>query len=70
MATTESLVNRVRRAVLTGTGVDGAIASEVRRENERSLRDSVAREVSESDVIHRVRGFGLLQPLLDDPSIE
>jgi len=70
MATTESLVNRVRRAVLTGDGVDGAIASEVRRENERSLRDPVAREVSESDVIHRVRGFGPLQPLLDDPSIE
>lgn len=70
MTTTESLVNRVRRAVLTGDGVDGAITAEVRRENERSLRDSMPHEVSESDVSNRVRGFGPLQPLLDDPSIE
>jgi pilus assembly protein CpaF len=70
MATTETVVNRVRRAVLTGDGVDGAIATEVRRENERSLRDSVAHEVSESEVSQRVLGFGPLQPFLDDPSIE
>ena len=70
MSSSESVVSRVRRAVLTGEGVDGAIATEVRRENERSLRDSVAHEVSESEVSQRIRGFGPLQPLLDDPSIE
>lgn len=70
MSSTESLVNRVRRAVLTGNGVEDAIATEVRRENERSLRDPVGREVNESEVGHRVRGFGALQPLLDDSSIE
>ena len=70
MSSSESVVSRVRRAVLTGDGVDGAIATEVRRENERSLRDSVAHEVSESEVSQRIRGFGPLQPLLDDPSIE
>lgn len=70
MSATESLVNRVRSAVLTGNGVEEAIATEVRRENERSLRDPVGLEVNESEVSHRVRGFGALQPLLDDPSIE
>ncbi len=70
MSSAESVVSRVRRAVLTGDGVDGAIASEVRRENERSLRDPVAHEVSESEVSQRISGFGPLQPLLDDPSIE
>ena len=70
MTTTDSVVNRVRRAVLSGNRVDRAISSEVRRENERSLRDAVAHEVSESDISQRVSGFGALQPLLDDPSIE
>jgi pilus assembly protein CpaF len=70
MSSTESIVDRVRRAVLAGAELDNAIVDEVRRENESALREPTPREVVATDVAHRVSGFGLLQPLLDDPTIE
>lgn len=70
MTSTESIVNRVRRAVLSGLDLDDAIVDEVRRENESALLEEAPREVVSADVTHRVSGFGVLQPLLDDPTIE
>ena len=70
MTSTESIVERVRRAVLAGVELDNAIVDEVRRENESALMESSPREVIATDVTHRVSGFGQLQPLLDDPTIE
>lgn len=70
MTSTDSLVDRVRRAVLAGESVDTAVSTEVRRENERALADATPTEISESDILQRVTGFGAIQPFLDDPAIE
>ncbi|MEN9740343.1 MAG: hypothetical protein RLZ72_609 [Actinomycetota bacterium] len=60
----------VRGAVARGAAVQDAIATEVRRANERALRTTDSSELAERDVSLRVEGFGVFQPLLDDPSIE
>lgn len=70
MSTSDSLIDRVRRAVLSGDELDDAISSEVRNFNERALRGAVPIEVSEGDVTQRVTGFGFLQQYLDDPAVE
>lgn len=70
MPTTDWLIDRVRRAVLSGENVDSAISVEVRRANERALGDAVAAEFHENDVAHHVTGFGVIQPFLDDPTVE
>jgi len=70
MTSTDSIVERVRRAVMSGDDLGRAITTEVQRANERALGDAVAIEFQESDVTHRVTGFGILQPHLDDPTVE
>ena len=70
MPTADWLIDRVRRAVLSGDNVDSAISVEVRRANERALADAVAAEFHENDVAHHVTGFGVIQPFLDDPTVE
>lgn len=70
MTTSDSLIDRVRRAVLSGNELDSAISTEVRDFNERALRDVVPSEVAEGDVAQRLTGFGFLQQFLDDPSVE
>ena len=55
---------------MSGDDLGRAITTEVQRANERALGDAVAIEFQESDVTHRVTGFGILQPLLDDPTVE
>ncbi len=70
MTSTDSLVDRVRRAVLSGDDMGDAIATEVRRANEQALAGAVATEFDERDVVTRVTGFGAIQEFLDDPSVE
>ena len=70
MPDTVTVVERVRDAVARGASVRDAISSEVRRVNERALGAHAAAEIDESDITPHVDGFGLLQPLLDDPAIE
>jgi len=70
MPSADWLIDRVRRAVLSGEDVDSAISVEVRRANERALADAVATEFHENDVAHHVTGFGVIQPFLDDPTVE
>lgn len=70
MAASDTLINRVRQAVTAGQQLDAVVSDEVRRENESALRESVPREVIAADVLQRVTGFGQLQPLLDDTTIE
>lgn len=70
MAASDTLINRVRQAVTAGQLLDTVVSDEVRRENESALRESVPREVMAADVLQRVTGFGQLQPLLDDTTIE
>ena len=60
----------VRGAVARGASVRDAITTEVRRANEISLWDADGTTVDERDVSRQVEGFGVIQPLLDDPSIE
>lgn len=66
----DTVVDRVRDAVSRGVTVREAISAEVRRANERALTGSNPTELDENDVAVRVEGFGVLQPLLDDPTIE
>jgi pilus assembly protein CpaF len=70
MTSTDSIVGRVRRAVMSGDDIGRAIASEVQRANERALGEAMSTEFHESDVAHRVTGFGILQSHLDDPTVE
>lgn len=70
MSDSLSVVDRVRGAVARGAAVRDAISSEVRRANEVALRGNGSGEVDEREVSRQVDGFGALQPLLDDPSIE
>lgn len=70
MPDTVSVVDRVRDAVARGVTVREAINAEVRRANERALIEPGSTELDESDVSIRVEGFGVLQPLLDDQTIE
>lgn len=70
MVDSHTVVERVRGAVARGASVRDAITDEIRRANERALRDASAVEVDANDVSRHVQGFGLLQPLLDDPAIE
>jgi len=70
MTSTDSIVRRVRRAVMSGDDLGRAIASEVQRANELALGEATLTEFHESDVAHRVTGFGFLQPHLDDPTVE
>ncbi|MEY3310444.1 MAG: hypothetical protein RL107_580 [Actinomycetota bacterium] len=70
MISTDSIVDRVRRAVMSGDDLGRAITTEVQRANERALGEAVSAEFRESDVAHRVTGFGILQPYLDDPTVE
>jgi len=55
---------------MSGDDLGRAITAEVQRANERALGEAVATEFSESDVAQRVAGFGIVQPHLDDPSVE
>lgn len=70
MSDTVSVVDRVRDAVARGSSVRDAISTEVRRVNERALGSAFFKEVDERDITPHVDGFGVLQPLLDDPTIE
>ena len=70
MTSTDSIVRRVRRAVMSGDDLGRAIASEVQRANELALGEATSTEFHESDVAHRVTGFGFLQSHLDDPTVE
>lgn len=70
MSDSLSVVDRVRGAVARGAAVRDAISTEVRRANEVALRCDDTGEVDERDVSRQVDGFGAIQPLLDDPSIE
>ena len=70
MTSTDSIVDRVRRAVMSGDDLGRAITTEVQRANERALGQADATEFSESDIARQVSGFGVLQPHLDDPSVE
>ncbi len=70
MTSTDSIVDRVRRAVLSGDDLGRSIVTEVKRANERALGEAEASEFSESDVTQRLSGFGVLQPYLDDPTVE
>ena len=70
MTSADSIVDRVRRAVMSGDDVGHAISTEVQRANERALGGAVPTEFHESDVAHRVTGFGILQSHLDDPTVE
>ena len=70
MTSTDSIVGRVRRAVMSGDDLGRAIASEVQRANERALGEATSSEFHESDVAQRVTGFGILQSHLDDPTVE
>lgn len=70
MSETSWVVDRVRDAVSRGSTVRDAIAVEVRRAHELSLASPSAADVDEHAVTVRVEGFGKLQPLLDDSSIE
>lgn len=70
MSDPSTVIERVRGAVARGDNVRDAIVAEVRRANERALANPAADEVSEGDISQQVDGFGVLQPLLDDPEIE
>lgn len=70
MTAPDTILDRVRRAILAGDDVDVTIDTEVRRANESALRSAVSRDVDADAVRHVVTGFGPLQPLLDDDSVE
>lgn len=70
MSDPSTVIERVRGAVARGDNVRDAIVAEVRRANERALASPGADEVSEGDISQQVDGFGVLQPLLDNPEIE
>lgn len=70
MSSSESVVDRVRRAVADGVSISDAIASEVRNANERGLAADGIGELDIDVVARDVTGFGVLQPLLDDSDIE
>ena len=65
-----NVVSRVREAVTRGATVRDAIRSAVREANESALSHPRASEVDATVVSRFVDGFGELQPLLDDDSIE
>jgi pilus assembly protein CpaF len=66
----ETIFDRVRRAVIAGDDVDRAVDVEVRRANETALGARSESELDVASVRHVVAGFGALQPLLDDDSVE
>lgn len=70
MSDSSVVADWVRGAVARGATVRDAITTEVRRANEMALREVSGTNVEERDVSRQVEGFGLLQPLLDDPGIE
>lgn len=70
MGTLDSLAGAVRRATLNGETVEAALANVVRDANERSLGEPLAHEFDEAELRSLVVGFGRIQVLLEDPSIE
>lgn len=70
MSDPSAVVDRVRGAVARGASVRDAIATEVRRVNEESLSGRSPRHLDEDAVAVAVEGFGALQALLDDSSVE
>jgi pilus assembly protein CpaF len=70
MSDTFAVVDRVRGAVARGASVRDAIATEVRRANEESLSGRSPHNLDERAVAVAVDGFGALQPLLDDHTVE
>ena len=64
------VVARVREAVARGSAPREAIDAEITRANEQALWWSASNDVDVNDVSPHIDGFGDLQVLLDDPTVE
>jgi pilus assembly protein CpaF len=70
----ETVRDRARRGELEGAGAEDAVREELRRYSERALGSDAPligdERRAERQIVASLTGFGPLQPLLDDPSVE
>ena len=70
MESARDVVARVREAVARGAGTRDAINAELTRAGEQALWWSAGEDIDVAEITSHIDGFGDLQTLLDDPTVE